>query len=133
MVFEQYQKKLKFIWANFLPQVDLNWLCNLPESRRSPIRKRVKAQGKIDVDIATDNEYIDIKIRDNGTGIINTKKIMTPYYTTKKNGTGLGLPIVNKIISEHSGDFSINQKESGAEVIISLPPINEKWNISHRR
>ena len=34
---------------------------------------------------------------------------MTPYFTTKKKGTGLGLPIVNKIINEHSGDFSIKK------------------------
>ena len=38
---------------------------------------------------------------------------MTPYFTTKTKGTGLGLPIVNKIINEHSGDFSNpkNKKE----------------------
>ena len=35
------------------------------------------------------------------------KKAMTPYFTTKKKGTGLGLPIVTKIINEHSGNFSI--------------------------
>tara|TARA_B110000211_G_scaffold235024_1_gene308609 strand:+ start:10748 stop:12526 length:1779 start_codon:yes stop_codon:yes gene_type:complete len=109
-----------------LYRVFINLIKNSLESIDEIQAKKANFKGKIDVDIATDNEYIDIKIRDNGTGIINTKKIMTPYYTTKKNGTGLGLPIVNKIISEHSGDFSINQKESGAEVIISLPPINEK-------
>ena len=32
---------------------------------------------------------------------------MNPYYTTKLKGTGLGLPIVNKIINEHSGDLSL--------------------------
>ena len=109
-----------------LYRVFINLIKNSLESIDEIQAKKANFKGKIDVDIATDNEYIDIKIRDNGTGIINTKKIMTPYYTTKKNGTGLGLPIVNKIISEHSGDFSINQKESGAEVIISLPSKNEK-------
>ena len=47
-----------------------------------------------------------VKLTDNGTGISDTKKVMTPYFTTKTKGTGLGLPIVNKIINEHSGDFS---------------------------
>ena len=51
---------------------------------------------------------------------------MTPYFTTKKNGTGLGLPIVNKIIGEHAGDLNINNKDKGTEVTISLPSINEK-------
>ena len=35
---------------------------------------------------------------------------MTPYFTTKKTGTGLGLPIVTKIINEHSGSILIENK-----------------------
>ena len=83
-------------------------------------------KGKIELDITSNNEYIVIKLSDNGTGIKDTKKIMTPYFTTKKNGTGLGLPIVKKIITEHSGDLIINNKEEGTVVAISLPTLNEK-------
>ena len=48
---------------------------------------------------------------------------MTPYFTTKKTGTGLGLPIVTKIINEHSGKFSIKnlKDKSGAHITITLP------------
>ena len=48
---------------------------------------------------------------------------MTPYYTTKSNGTGLGLPIVNKIINEHSGDISLKNKsnKNGLLIEINLP------------
>ena len=51
---------------------------------------------------------------------------MTPYFTTKKTGTGLGLPIVTKIINEHSGNLTIknNKKPSGTTVIISIPKLN---------
>ena len=51
---------------------------------------------------------------------------MTPYFTTKKTGTGLGLPIVNKIINEHSGSFLIkkNKKSNGTLAQITLPKIN---------
>jgi nitrogen fixation/metabolism regulation signal transduction histidine kinase len=51
---------------------------------------------------------------------------MTPYFTTKKTGTGLGLPIVTKIINEHMGNISIKNKENktGAIIKISLPKIN---------
>ena len=70
-----------------------------------------------------DNKETIIKIKDNGTGITDANKAMTPYFTTKKTGTGLGLPIVTKIINEHSGNFSIRNKsdKSGAVVTISLP------------
>ena len=51
---------------------------------------------------------------------------MTPYFTTKKTGTGLGLPIVTKIINEHSGKFSIKnkKKDKGILISISLPKAN---------
>ena len=48
---------------------------------------------------------------------------MTPYFTTKKQGTGLGLPIVTKIINEHNGNFTIrnNKEKKGTLVTITLP------------
>ena len=47
--------------------------------------------------------------------VLQTQKAMTPYYTTKKKGTGLGLPIVTKIINEHSGIFSIKNLKKAKE------------------
>ena len=58
---------------------------------------------------------------DNGIGFNDTKNIIKPYFTTKKQGTGLGLPIVTKIINEHNGDINFVKKSDGAEIIISLP------------
>ena len=51
---------------------------------------------------------------------------MTPYFTTKKTGTGLGLPIVTKIINEHSGNFSIQKQKNGKGTLmtITLPKFN---------
>ena len=91
------------------------------------IKKNPNFKGIIDIDIISNNDYIMIKLTDNGPGISDTKKAMTPYFTTKTIGTGLGLPIVNKIINEHSGDFSIqNRKDkNGINIEITLPKINE--------
>ena len=58
---------------------------------------------------------------DNGSGFNNTDDILKPYYTTKKDGTGLGLPIVSKIINEHKGNIQFIKKSKGAEIEISLP------------
>ena len=60
---------------------------------------------------------------DNGVGIKETTKIMTPYFTTKKDGTGLGLPIVSKIINEHSGDIVVTNNNPGVKIFITIPKI----------
>ena len=46
---------------------------------------------------------------------------MTPYFTTKKDGTGLGLPIVSKVVNEHKGELTILNNNPGAVVTIKLP------------
>ena len=79
--------------------------------------------GKIDVEILENNEYIVIKMLDNGSGFKDTNNILKPYYTTKKDGTGLGLPIVSKIINEHNGDIKFLKNSKGAEINIYLPSI----------
>ena len=104
-----------------LYRVFLNLIKNSLEAIQEKKQKDTNLQGKINVAINKNNEYIVIKMLDNGTGFIDTKNIARPYYTTKKDGTGLGLPIVTKIINEHNGDINFVKNSRGAEVIISLP------------
>ena len=54
---------------------------------------------------------------------MDINNITKPYYTTKTKGTGLGLPIVSKIINEHNGDINFLKKTSGAIIEIYLPAI----------
>ena len=98
----------------------------IKNSEESFLEKKAKNQdftGKIDIEINKNNDYIFIQLTDNGTGIRDTRKSNDPYFTTKKSGTGLGLPIVNKIINEHSGDISLNNNRNseGLTILITLP------------
>ena len=88
--------------------------------------KNLNFKGNIDIEINENNDYIICRLTDNGPGITDAKKAMTPYFTTKKTGTGLGLPIVTKIINEHSGNFIIQKqkKGNGTQILISLPKFN---------
>ena len=106
-----------------LNRVFINLIKNSEESFLDQMQKNPNFKGNIDIEIEDNYDYIVIRTIDNGIGITDAKKAMTPYFTTKKTGTGLGLPIVTKIINEHSGKFSIknNNTKSGTVVTISLP------------
>ena len=122
------KKKILMIKGDIeqLNRVFINLVKNSEEAFLDLSKKNISFKGKIDIEIISNNDYIVIKLTDNGTGISDTKKVMTPYFTTKTKGTGLGLPIVSKIISEHSGDFSIKNKTDGdgVKIEISFPKIN---------
>ena len=109
-----------------LNRVFINLIKNSEEAFIDLSKKNPNFKGKIDIEIISNNDYIVVRLTDNGTGISNTKKVMTPYFTTKAKGTGLGLPIVSKIINEHSGDFLIKNKKdgNGVDIEISFPKIN---------
>ena len=106
--------------AEQLNRVFINLIKNSEEAFIELISKSPDFKGIIDIEIDSNNDYIVVRLSDNGTGISDTKKVMTPYFTTKTKGTGLGLPIVSKIINEHSGDFTIKNKKNNKGVIIEI-------------
>ncbi len=103
-----------------LNRVFINLIKNSEESLLDQSQKEANFKGNIDIEIDDNNDYIVIRLTDNGIGITDSKKAMTPYFTTKKTGTGLGLPIVTKIINEHSGFFSIKNKRDRNGVIVKI-------------
>ena len=91
---------------------------------RSTPSLKIKTFDKIiDIEIKRRKDYILIKIIDNGLGFVSKqiKDLIKPYYTTKEKGSGLGLSIVNKIISDHNGSINFNTQKKGAKVQITLP------------
>ncbi len=74
----------------------------------------------------------EIRIMDNGVGLPEDRaRLFEPYVTTRSSGTGLGLPIVKKIIEEHGGSLTLEDAplfdgatHAGAMAIIRLPLID---------
>lgn len=69
-------------------------------------------------------EDITIRVEDNGSGIEPDvlKKLFTPFYTTRKHGTGLGLMIVNLVVEAHGGKISVEPRSPfGTAFVIRLP------------
>ena len=120
-----YENKNLFINGDEdqLNRVFINLIKNSEEAFNDMCKKNPDFKGNIIIEINQNNDYIICRLTDNGPGITDAKKAMTPYFTTKKTGTGLGLPIVTKIINEHSGNFIIQRlkKGNGTLISISLP------------
>jgi two-component system, NtrC family, nitrogen regulation sensor histidine kinase NtrY len=126
---KKYENKILLINGDDdqLYRVFINLIKNSEEAFIDKTTKKPDFKGKINIEITSNNDYIVINLIDNGTGISDTQKAMTPYFTTKKTGTGLGLPIVNKIINEHHGEFIIKniKNNEGLIIEITFPKINE--------
>ncbi len=80
--------------------------------------------GEISISAGTGNGWLYIAIADSGEGIpIDLRdKIFNPFFTTKKDGTGLGLSLAHKIISEHHGSIELESRSGkGSKFTIRLP------------
>lgn len=80
--------------------------------------------GRLIVSTRLKGDAAVINISDSGTGIERREwdKIFLPFYSTKKNGTGLGLPLAEQIIREHGGSISLTSiVGKGTTFTISLP------------
>jgi nitrogen fixation/metabolism regulation signal transduction histidine kinase len=86
--------------------------------------------GEGTIEIRTDlvkkreQRYCRVSIRDTGKGISEAEqaRVFTPYFTTKESGTGLGLPIVERIINDHGGSIWLNSAEGvGTTFFIDFP------------
>ncbi|MBU1638862.1 MAG: PAS domain S-box protein [Proteobacteria bacterium] len=74
--------------------------------------------------VAPEKNYIKITVQDNGCGITDTylEKIFDPYFTTKQEGSGLGLAVTHSIIKKHNGNISVQSKMGeGTVFTIYLP------------
>jgi nitrogen fixation/metabolism regulation signal transduction histidine kinase len=71
-----------------------------------------------------ESRYCRLSVRDSGKGIRkeNYGKVFNPYFTTKESGTGLGLPIVERIVNDHGGMIWFNSGEgAGTTFFIDFP------------
>ena len=96
-------------------QVLLNLAINAVES--------IKSDGRIIFRTRTNGAYAEIEIEDSGGGISEdvAERIFDPFFTTKEKGSGLGLSIAHKIITQHKGSISAGTGTNGARFSIQLP------------
>jgi PAS domain S-box-containing protein len=104
---------------NLIEEMVLNLLNNAAEAMKT------MESGKIIV-IASfvENDHIIIQVSDSGPGVSkeNRDKILDPYFTTKHEGTGIGLSLCHRIITDHGGSLTVSDSDlGGAEFRIAIP------------
>ncbi|MEE9382275.1 MAG: ATP-binding protein [Nannocystaceae bacterium] len=99
-----------------LQQVLLNLVRNAIEA--------VSGEGQISVSVHGEGESVHVTVRDNGVGIAteNISRIFEPFFSTKPNGTGLGMAICHSLISVHGGEIQV-RCDAGTVVEIVLPTV----------
>lgn len=84
---------------------------------------------KLILDVQRQNTNVVIKVADNGKGMSQevVQKIFEPFYTTKSNGTGLGLAVVNSVIKAHQGNIGlVSEVGKGTCFTITIPLCKER-------
>jgi len=88
----------------------------------------MEGAGTVLVEIGSRDNYASVVVSDNGRGISpqHLPNIFRPFYTTKGNGTGLGLSLARRIVEEHHGRIEVSSvvgKGSKFEVVLpfSMP------------
>jgi two-component system nitrogen regulation sensor histidine kinase NtrY len=117
--------------ATMIGQALTNLIKNAGEATETLIEKGAQAgyMPQIRISMEVDEAEVVIRISDNGIGLPPDRaRLFEPYVTTREKGTGLGLPIVKKIIEEHGGALTLEDApvfdataHFGAMAVIRLP------------
>lgn len=121
------------IWGDvdktLIAQALTNLIKNAVEATETRAEKGEAFEPEVRVSLRIADQEAEIHIEDNGAGFpVDRARLFEPYVTTREKGTGLGLPIVKKIIEEHEGDLRLEDADPfetdahrGAKVVMILP------------
>jgi nitrogen fixation/metabolism regulation signal transduction histidine kinase len=83
----------------------------------------LETHGEVFIGWREKEDAVEIFVQDEGPGIMNPANLFVPFFTTKPEGSGIGLPLSRQIAEAHAGTLSLRNRKSckGAEALLSLP------------
>ena len=105
-----------------LGQALTNLLQNAADSVAMRAREPGQPAGYITLAVRVRDGTVDLQIQDDGVGLPeqDRERLTEPYVTHKPKGTGLGLAIVKKIMEDHGGQLSLDDRADGPGAIVTL-------------
>jgi len=90
---------------------------------RNAVDASMETKGSVDVGWQQNNGQVEVWISDNGPGLASTANLFVPFFTTKAEGSGIGLVLSRQIAEAHGGNLTLeNRTEShGCEARLRLP------------
>ncbi len=89
---------------------------------RNAVDASLEGGGKVEVGWSRNNGQLDLWIQDEGPGLANTANLFVPFFTTKAEGSGIGLVLSRQIAEAHGGTLTlINRPAQGCEARLRLP------------
>jgi nitrogen fixation/metabolism regulation signal transduction histidine kinase len=83
----------------------------------------LETQGNVTIGWREKEGCVEILVQDEGPGIMNPANLFVPFFTTKPDGSGIGLPLSRQIAEAHSGSLVLTNRENatGAQAVLRLP------------
>jgi nitrogen fixation/metabolism regulation signal transduction histidine kinase len=83
----------------------------------------LETHGKVVIGWREKEDAVEILVQDEGPGIMNPTNLFVPFFTTKPDGSGIGLPLSRQIAEAHGGSLALMNRESGkgADALLRLP------------
>jgi signal transduction histidine kinase len=90
---------------------------------RNAVDASMETNGKVEMGWSQNNGHLEVWIKDEGLGLANTANLFVPFFTTKANGSGIGLVLSRQIAEAHGGTLSLENRHSvrGCEAVLRLP------------
>jgi len=130
---KDYQLKITLNLMNNLPVLMANQthlmqvVLNLARNSIEALKSNKKENPELTIETKQSHAHIEVRLRDNGPGIPKElrEKILNTYFTTKPQGTGIGLGICRTLIEGHGGKLNHLQHEDGGACFIFTLPLNQ--------